>query len=80
MSYTVLLHILNEEPILAEVEKIPSPSDQILIITDPRRRDGREVSYLIPEASSFVFPWSRIHCVEVFSGETEDDIASFVRE
>jgi len=80
MSYSVLVHILNEEPILAEVEDIPSPSDQVLIVSSARRKDGREVSYLLPEATSVVFPWSRIHCVEVFSGEGDEDIASFVRE
>ena len=80
MSYSVLIHILNEEPVLAEVDEIPSPSDQVLIVTSARRRDGGEVSYLLPEASSVLYPWSRIHCVEVFSGEGEDDIASFVRE
>jgi len=80
MSHTVLIHLLNEEPILAEIEEIPKPSDQVLIVSAARRRDGREVSYLLPEASKIVFPWSRIHCVEVLLGEGEEDVLSFVRE
>ena len=80
MSYSVLVHVLNEEPILAEIEEIPSPADQVLIVTSARRRDGREVSYLLPEASTVVFPWARIHCLEVISGEDKEDIISFIRE
>ena len=80
MSHTVLIHILNEEPILAEIESIPEPTDQVLIVSDVRRRDGREVEYVLPEASQLIFPWSRIHCVEIMRSETEEQVISFIRE
>lgn len=80
MPHTVLIHLLNEEPIVAEVEKIPEPADQVLVVSSVRRRDGREVSYLLAEASLLIFPWTRIHCVEVMPSEAEERVVSFIRE
>jgi hypothetical protein len=80
MSHTVLVHVLNEEPLVGEMDEIPEPSDQVLIMRNVRRRDGRDVSYLLPEASSVMFPWSRIHCVEIMPSESEEDVVTFIRE
>ena len=80
MSHTVLIHLLNEEPLVGEVESIPEPSDQALMVSNVRRRDGREVDYLLPEASLVIYPWARIQCVEVMPSEAEEEIISFIRE
>ncbi|NLE45922.1 MAG: hypothetical protein GX620_14465 [Chloroflexi bacterium] len=80
MAHTVLIHLLNEEPILAEVAEAPQASDQVLIVSNVRRRDGREVSYILAEASKVVFPWTRIHCVELLRSEADEDVISFIRE
>lgn len=80
MSYTVLVHLLNEEPIVAEIERLPEPSDQVLIVTNVRRRDGQEVPYLLPEASTVIFPWARIQCVEVMPSPVDEQVISFIRE
>jgi len=80
MPHTVLIHLLEEEPVVAEVENIPEPGDQVLMVSNVRRRDGREVAYILPEASLLIFPWSRIHCVEFMPSEAEEQVISFVRE
>lgn len=80
MSYSVLIHVLNEDPIVGEIERIPEPSDQVLVVTDVQRRDGRNVAYILPETNTVVFPWSRIHCLEILPSEAEETIVSFVRE
>ena len=80
MPYTILIHVLNEEAVVGEVEKIPDPSDQVLIVNNLRLRDGRDVSYLLPETDTVVYPWTRIHCVEVLPSEEEEEVISFVRE
>jgi len=77
---TVLIHILNEESIVGEIECIPEPSDQVLIVNNLRMRDGRDVSYVLPETDTVVFPWTRIHCVEILPSEEEEEIVSFIRE
>jgi hypothetical protein len=80
MPYTVLIHVLNEEAVVGEVENIPDPSDQVLIVNNLRLRDGRDVSYLLPETDTVVYPWTRIHCVEILPSEEEEEVISFIRE
>jgi len=80
MPHTVMIHLLNEDAVVAEIERIPEPSDQVLIVSNVRRRDGRDVSYVLPETNMVVYPWARIHCVEILPSEKEDKIVGFVRE
>jgi hypothetical protein len=77
---TVLIHIVGEESIVGEIESIPEPTDQVLIVNNLRLRDGRDVSYLLPETDTVVYPWTRIHCVEILPSEEEEEIVSFIRE
>jgi hypothetical protein len=77
---TVLIHIVGEESVVGEIESIPEPTDQVLIVNNLRLRDGRDVSYLLPETDTVVYPWTRIHCVEILPSEEEEEIISFVRE
>lgn len=80
MPHTVLIHILNEEAVVGEIERIPEPTDQVLIVNSVRHRDGRDVSYVLPETDTVVYPWARIHCIEILPGEEEEEIVSFIRE
>ena len=63
MPYTVMIHVLNEDAVIGEVENMPEPDDQIIIVSNVRRRDGRDVSYVLPETNIVVYPWTRVHCV-----------------
>jgi hypothetical protein len=80
MPHTVLIHVLNEEAVVGEIERIPDPTDQVLIVSNIRYRDGRNVSYVLPETDTVVYPWTRIHCVEIMPGEEKEEVVSFIRE
>ncbi|MGC9469473.1 MAG: hypothetical protein ACP5HS_12830 [Anaerolineae bacterium] len=80
MPYTVLLHILNEDSVVGELEEFPDPTAQYLALRSPRLRDGREVTYLLAETNVVLYPWTRIHCVEILPTESEEEIVTFVRE
>ena len=80
MAHTVLVHILNEESVVGEVEQIPKPTDQVLIVRNVRYRDGRDVSYVLPETDTVIYPWQRIHCVEILPSKSEKEVVSFIRE
>jgi hypothetical protein len=80
MPYTLLIHVTNEDAILADVEELPNPSDQAVFCTNIRRRDGKDVHFADAQAVSFYFPWHRITVVEVMGGEEEGEIIGFVRE
>ena len=80
MSHTILVHIMNEEPFLAEVEELPQPTDQVLLCSSPRRRDGKDVDSFLPEVVTVIIPWQRITFVEVMPSEATEDVFTFVRE
>ncbi len=80
MPYTVLIHVLNEDAVLGEIEDLPEPTAQFLKVSSPRLRDGRDVPYFLAETNIAIFPWHRIHSVEIMPGEEEEEIVTFVRE
>ncbi len=80
MAYTLLIHIMGEDPILGEVEELPSPQDAFLLFSNPRRRDGKPVPHYEPEALNILIPWHRINFVEVLpTREEEREILTFFR-
>jgi hypothetical protein len=80
MSITILLHINNEDPILCEVERLPEPTDTIIIGKNPRRRDGKDLANLQPDVTTVMWPWNRMNFVELMPSEEEEKVISFVRE
>jgi len=80
MTYTVLIHMANEDPIVAELEELPSPQAQSIIINNPRQRDGKDLHYVLPEVQTLILPWSRINFIEVMPTEEEEEIVGFIRD
>ncbi len=77
---TVIVHINNEDPVMGELEEIPKPMDQNVILKNPRKKDGKDIHYLEPSVSIVVFPLHRINFIEMMPTGEEEDIISFVRE
>ena len=81
MAYTVILHIPNEDPLLAEMDDMPKPTDMYLTVSNIRRRDGSRLSNVDIETEKFFYPWSRINFVEVLASEAERaKVMKFFRE
>jgi hypothetical protein len=80
MAYTLLIHLESADPIVAEVEDLPSPQDQVIVINNPRQRDGKDVHYVMPEVQTLIFPWNRITFIEVMPTEEEEEIIGFIRD
>ncbi len=80
MATTLLFHIPNEEPIAGEVDELPSPQDTLIVIKNPRRRDGKDIHYLDPEVNSIIIPLSRVTVIEILPGAEEEEIIGFVRD
>ena len=77
---TVLIHIANEDPILGEIDQIPSPNDTNLLVKNPRRRDGKDLPNLMAIVTQVIWPMSRIGFIEIVPGNEEEEIIGFVRE
>jgi hypothetical protein len=80
MAIEVIIHLHNEDPIVAELDEMPQPTDQSIVLTNPRRRDGRSVHYITEGATAFIFPWTRISFIEVMAAEEEAEVVEFFRE
>ncbi len=80
MSYTLIVHISNAEPIVGEVDELPKPTDNLIVIHEPRQRDGKEVPYIDRESMIAIFPIHRISFIEVVTPREEEEIIGFVRE
>jgi hypothetical protein len=77
---TVLIHILNEDPVLGEVENLPAPADTIITVNNPRKRDGKDLANIVQNVTTVIWPLNRCAFIEVIPGEEEEQIISFVRE
>lgn len=80
MPYSVIIHIANEEPVLGEIEELPTTNDNVLVVNNPRKRDGKDLHYLDSRVTTVVWPWRVLNFVEVLPSEDEEEIISFVRE
>ncbi len=81
MAQTVIVHLVNEDPVLAEMEKMPEPGDTNVQVLYPRRIDGKPVHYLSNSATMVVFPLHRISSIEIVSEErAEEGEITFYRE
>ena len=77
---TVVVHLMNEDPFMAEIEELPAPTDQTLTVVNPRRRDNKPVHYIEDGTISVIFPWHRINFVEILPDESaEGDVDLFFR-
>lgn len=80
MPHTVILHISGEPAILGEVEDLPKLTDTIIIVTNPRLRDGKDIHYLEQNVVKVIWPMSQINLIEVLASEQEENLIGFVRE
>lgn len=80
MPFTVVLHVQNSEPVLGEVEELPTPSDKLIIVKNPRQKDGKDLQYLAEHVITVIWPVDRLSYIEVLPGEEDEEIFGFVRE
>ena len=80
MPISVILHISNEEPIIGDIEEMPKAGDSVLILHNPRKKDGKDVPYLDTDVTTVLWPWEKVNFLEIMPAEAEEDIIGFVRE
>jgi hypothetical protein len=81
MTQKVIVHLLNEDPIVAELERMPEPGDTIIKIFDPRREDGKPIHYLRDGSAAVIFPMHRVSSLEIFAEErAPEEEVTFYRE
>lgn len=79
MAHSIVIHLLDEDAILGEVEEYPAPADNFIRVTNPRRMDGKELPNLRADVAEALWPVHRITFIELIPSE-EETIIGFVRE
>ena len=80
MKKSVMLHLKNSEPLIGEIEELPDPTHQFMIIHNPRKIDGTELPYLSENVAMTLFPWHRIELVQLLPPTDIESVIGFVRE
>lgn len=80
MAYRIQVHISNEDPIVMDVEELPDPNHTYLMGSNPQRRDGKDVQYILHEVNEIILPMHRVTMIQILPAAGAEDIETFVRE
>jgi hypothetical protein len=80
MAIPVLIHISGEDPVRGEIDDIPGPNDTGVIVSNPRKRDGKDLHYLLENVVTVLYPMHRINFIEFLPSAEEEALIGYVRE
>lgn len=80
MTHSIILHLPGEPSIIGEVDELPKPTDTLIIVSNPRQKDGKELHYIESNVTKVIWPIARVNLIEIVAGEEEERIIGFVRE
>jgi hypothetical protein len=80
MAYSIILHIAGESSILGEIEELPKSTDTIIVVSNPRMRDGKDIHYLEHNVVKVIWPIHKLTLIEILESEEEESLIGFVRE
>jgi hypothetical protein len=64
----VVIHIANEQPLVADLYDMPTAADVSLVCTNIRSLDGKKPIFIDHAQSVFVFPYLTIRFIEIPPG------------
>jgi hypothetical protein len=79
-SYTLIIHVSNEEAVVAETDELPQMNSTMIMVKNPRKMDGKDLHYLNESVVTVIWPLNRINFIEVLSTKEDEEIIGFVRE
>jgi hypothetical protein len=80
MPITVLMHISGEDPVVGEIEELPTPADTTITVINPRRKDGKDLPYLEGNVVTVLWPMHRVNFIEILPTAEEEELIGFIRE
>jgi hypothetical protein len=72
--------MLNEDPVVCELEELPDPTAMYLVLHNPRRRDGKYLHYLDDDVTTMIIPWRRVNFIQMMPSVESEEVMGFVRE
>lgn len=80
MPHSVIIHIAGETSIAGELEELPKPADTIILVLNPRQKDGKDLHYLDNNVTKVIWPLNKISFIEILESAGEEKIIGFVRD
>ncbi|MDD2922226.1 MAG: hypothetical protein PHQ36_08060 [Anaerolineales bacterium] len=80
MAYTIILHVAGETSIAGEIEELPKPTDNIIVVSNPRQKDGKDLHYIDSNVTKVIWPLVKISFIEIMESTEEEKVIGFVRE
>lgn len=80
MAYSVILHISGETSVAGEIEELPKSTDTIIIVSNPRQKDGKDLHYIDGNVTRVIWPLTKVSFIEILENADEEKIIGFVRE
>jgi hypothetical protein len=80
MAYSVILHISGETSVAGEIDDLPKPTDTIIVVSNPRQKDGKDLHYIDNNVTKVIWPLNKVSFIEILEGADEEKIIGFVRE
>ncbi len=68
MIKDAVIHLFNEQPLVADLAELPEPRDVSLVCTNLRTMNRKRPIFVDDSASTFVFPYSQIRFLEIPRG------------
>lgn len=65
MLRNAVLHISNEQPLIADLFELPNPTDVAVRLTNLRSLDGKRPVFVDDSKSVFLFPYHRVSFIEI---------------
>lgn len=80
MRSVAVIYLVDDDPILCELDSTPAPTAQYVIVHQPRRRDGRNTPLLEGANDTVLIAWHRIRYIQILPQGGVDTVIGFVRE
>jgi hypothetical protein len=80
MIRNAILHIQNEQPLMADLFEAPSPGDIVLRCTNLRTNDGKRPVFIEDSQSVFFFPYLHIRFVEMPASSLNGSDSAFAMD
>jgi hypothetical protein len=71
----VVIHVSNEQPLLADLYGPPTPGDAGLLCTNVRMLDGKRPIFIDHSDSTFFFPYLHLRFLEIPVSEMQRHVA-----
>ena len=65
MIRNVVLRLVGEQPLFADIDAFPTPSDAAVVCTNVRYMNGKRPLFIDHTESWFLFPMAQIRFVEI---------------